>query len=173
MLVERTKTIRPKSVVFISTYDIAVVKRWFEVRYRGIIHYMVEKPDYMLLNGGLAKAGTMYPGNHFPRPFNIQDFSSGYKIEYTNDDGKFCDDLISFNSKLPSKNTVELVKIKSFCVRYHQEITVAPVVPPLLAYGRFQGAILYENTRAKSVTITANINSHGVPYMKLDPKFFN
>uniref|UniRef100_A0AC34F4X6 Uncharacterized protein n=1 Tax=Panagrolaimus sp. ES5 TaxID=591445 RepID=A0AC34F4X6_9BILA len=167
MLLERTNSVKPKSVAFVSTYEIQTLKRWFEARFIGTVHYIIERPDYILLNGGLAKAGTMYSGN-IPPPFDIQDFASGYKIEYTNEDGNFCDVLIPFNEKLPVKNTVELVKIKSYCIKYYEEVTVTPVVPPALAIGQFQSAILYENARVKSVRVTASINSRGIPYFKLD-----
>uniref|UniRef100_A0A914Z7H5 Uncharacterized protein n=1 Tax=Panagrolaimus superbus TaxID=310955 RepID=A0A914Z7H5_9BILA len=90
MLLERTNSVKPKSVAFVTTYEIQKLKRWFETRFLGTVHYIVEKPDYILLNGGLAKAGTMYSGNIKP-PFDIQDFASGFKIEYKTDDGDFCD----------------------------------------------------------------------------------
>uniref|UniRef100_A0AC35FFW9 Uncharacterized protein n=1 Tax=Panagrolaimus sp. PS1159 TaxID=55785 RepID=A0AC35FFW9_9BILA len=169
VLLDRINVIKPASVAFVSTYECQALKRWFESQYPGRIHYIVEKPDYILLNGGLAKAATMFPGEYVP--FNVQDFASGYKVEYIDDEGKkHSDALIPFNKTFPAKNTIELSNIKSFCVKYNEEITVAPVVPPALAYGLPQSVTLYPYTQANGVRITANINTSGVPYLKVDIK---
>uniref|UniRef100_A0A914Q9J4 Hypoxia up-regulated protein 1 n=1 Tax=Panagrolaimus davidi TaxID=227884 RepID=A0A914Q9J4_9BILA len=167
LLLERINVIRPASVAFVSTYECQALKRWFESQYPGRIHYIVEKPDYILLNGGLAKAATMFTGEYVP--FDVKDFASGYKVEYIDAEGKkHSDALIPFNKSLPAKNTIELSNIKSFCVKYNEEITVAPVVPPVLAYGLPQSVALCPYTLANGVRITANINKSGVPYLKVD-----
>ena len=108
---------RPHAVVILGTTGVSGIKARVQEFYDGIINVIVdERPDFMLLAGGIAKAKSLCTGKFQP-PMNIRDFANGFKIDYVDDQGeKKCMDLISFGAGLPAKSNIKLTNIRSFSV---------------------------------------------------------
>ena len=106
----------PDAVVILSTNDVSSIEARVEKYYDGIICVLIERLDFILLTGGLAKTAALSSSNFEP-PMNVKDFANGFKIDYVDDRGKQrCRDLISFSAGLPAQSIVELTNIKSFSV---------------------------------------------------------
>uniref|UniRef100_A0AC34GQ75 Piwi domain-containing protein n=1 Tax=Panagrolaimus sp. ES5 TaxID=591445 RepID=A0AC34GQ75_9BILA len=144
------------------------LRRMIERQYSSLkFHYIMENIDFMMLNGALAKASTIFRGRTSV-PMFIQDFSIGFQVEYTNENGTFSEPLIPFNKRVPILHTVTLSKVKSFRVKYNEEIIVPPVMYPSFAKGRLANSTIHESKEVGSVKITAAINTYGVPSLKFE-----